>query len=138
LAAFGNFDHVLTSSFQRLDDRGGRLGFGQSRIRRFSYSLYDALNVILDRICVLLNLPCGFVGRFRERTDLIRDDGESPPMVARSRRFYRSVQSQEIRLIRNLAYRLRDFANVFRPSFELGDNANRFSLAFRIALDRAR
>ena len=104
---------------------------------RFLQRVDDLLHVALHRVGELAHFLRILVGRFRQSAYFVGDDREAATVLAGSCRFDRSIERQQVRLIRNPADGFRDLTDVLRARVELGDDVDGRQLAFGIALDRA-
>ena len=138
LTALRDALHVLSPRAQRLDDDRGRVGLDDRCVRRAFDAVGDFANVVSDFFGQVLHALGILVRSFRERSHFVGHDGKAAPVVARSRRFDRSIERQKVGLLGDAADGLRDFADVFGASLEFGDDSDRSFLPARVALDCAR
>ena len=123
LAALRNSPHVLPAIFEGLHDYRRRPGFRRRRLGRFLHRANDAADIDLNFACKSFDFLRAFVGRLRQRANLVGDDRKASPVIAGARRLDRGVQSQETCLVRDAADRLRDLADIPRAALQFGDDS---------------
>ena len=135
LAPLRNSPHVLPTIFEGLHDYRRRPRFRRGRLRRFLHRADDAADIDLNFACKSFDFLRAFVGRLRQRANLVGDDRKASPMIAGARRLDRGVKGQQTCLVGDAADRLRDLADIPRATLQFGDDLDRRALPLRVALD---
>ena len=78
--------------FERLDDRGRRLGFGRGHLSRCFHRADHTTNIGLNFARKFFHLLGALVGCLGQCTNLVGDHRKAAPVIARARRLDRGVQ----------------------------------------------
>lgn len=105
-AALNVLDHLsrLTNHFD------AEVGFAQT----FLHALDSDLGEIVVSLYHLLDLRCRLSGSHCQLANLVCYNGKTPAVLSRTGGFDRRIQSQEVCLLGDLAYRLNDPGDGFR------------------------
>ena len=136
LASGRELDHVLPQAGQRFDDNASRLGLLDRSFGSRFYSNGCFPNVGLDLFRKSLHVNRALVRHVSQSPHFFGNHSKPASVITSTCGLDCRVEREQVGLIRNPAYRARDFAYILRPAFKFTDDSARGDLPFRISLDR--
>ncbi len=138
LATLGQESHFLAKLAQRQDDGLALLRLRGSAVGcRFDHR-GDGGHLFLDPARQILCLTGTFLRRLGQCAHLVGNDRETAAVVAGARRLDGGIESEQIRLVRDVSDGFRHISDACRLLAQLFDDGDRTRLALAVMFDVAR